>query len=112
MYFDLLYYDKIVSMKKQKNVLLSLTSFILAPVWIWIVSVFSQNSIPLPVILRNYFSVSALPYFVLILIGIFFGWKNLKSNESPLIGNIITLLGIIMFFASILYYAWLIAWIG
>ena len=42
------------------------------------------------------FALFVFPYLIFLIIGIFFGWKNLKSKEPSLIGHIITIIGIVM----------------
>lgn len=100
-------------MKINKNVLLSLGSFIAAPVWyaLWLflgkilIINPAQSSVP-----RWISSLILWPYFIFFAIGIFFGWKNLKSEKPSVLGNIVTLLGILALFVSIYILGWAAAW--
>lgn len=100
---------------KNKNTLLSLVFIVAAPLWVWITTHLSSvpyaTSLPAK-ILKDGFVVYILPYFVLLLVGIFFGWKNLKNKQSSVLSNLITLIGAVMFLGSIVYYFWLLNWVG
>jgi hypothetical protein len=82
-----------------KNVLVSLCSLIAAPLWYLLILGIGKVFIPDPSQSHIPSSIGAiivfLPYFIFLAFGLFFGWKNLKSNKPSIIGNIITLLGII-----------------
>ena len=104
-------------MKKYKYLLLTLISFILAPLWVWL-SIIGKNPffnfLSAPIVAKSQFMYGILPYFIFIILGIFFGWKN-STSKSPLaigVGNSITLLGIFALFFSILLYIWAAAWSG
>jgi len=100
-------------MKKYKNVLLSLGSYVIAFVWyfFWLspFSILLAKFIP-PTMAPLMNKLIIIFYFIFILIGIFLGWKSIKSKESILFGNLIFLIGIIILFASGLFYVWLSAW--
>jgi hypothetical protein len=90
-------------MKKYKNALISFGFLLAAPVWIFLWTQFGKNLLlnsPPNLINATY----VIPYFLFIILGIFFGWKNLKAKQSLILGNIITLIGMgMLFFSAFLY---------
>lgn len=95
-------------MKKYKNIILSLVSYLLAFLWLllWSQFIYGNTSNPADAFQLMYLS----PYFILITIATFFSWKSLKLKESSIVGNIVTLIAVVVLFTSILYYSWLISW--
>jgi hypothetical protein len=101
-------------MDKYKNVLLSSSFFIAAPIWIvlWLSlgRVFIANPIQSHALSSILYAVYIWPYFIFFALGVFFGWKNLKSEKPSVIGNIVTLLGIVALLLSVAYYFWAASW--
>ncbi|MEI8174404.1 MAG: hypothetical protein WCG28_00455 [bacterium] len=93
-------------MKKYKNVLLSLGAYALAT----LVYVISSHFVSISPNSPNW--TGLVLFVIMIIIGLFFGWKNMKSEKPLLLGNIIFLIVIIMLFAFILFYAVLSGWRG
>lgn len=97
-------------MKNHKNIILSLGSYLLAFLWFFLWSQFIYGNTSNPADAFSFLYVS--PYYILLAIGIFFGWKNVQSKKSlVLVSNVITLIGVLVLLASIAYYSWLTAWI-
>ena len=42
------------------------------------------------------FGLLVIPYLIFLAIGIFFGWLNLRSTKPSMVGNIITIIAIVM----------------
>lgn len=99
-------------MHPYRNVLLSLGFFILAPVWLLLLSFITHLFIIMPPQAPSAFWNASFtwPYILFLGIGTFFGWKNLKSEHSYMIGNIITILGIILSLGSVAFYFWALSW--
>ncbi|MCX6752149.1 MAG: hypothetical protein NTZ87_01470 [Candidatus Nomurabacteria bacterium] len=92
-------------MKKYKNVLLSLGSYILAFVWyiFWIFysSLFSQ---PIPSTTGDVVNkLIIIVYFLFIIIGLFFGFRS-RKKEPPLASSLIISIGIILLIGSYILY--------
>lgn len=100
-------------MKIYKNVLLSLGFFLAAPAWCalfyFIVHIIIYG-IAQPNIPHWITDFVIWPYFIFLGIGIFFGWKNLKSEKPLLIGHVITILGIIALLISLVIIIVAVGW--
>ena len=101
-------------MKKYKNVLLSLGFIIAAPAWfaLWLLAspIFFSSPIQSGAYSSLLVALIIIPYFVFFAIGIFFGWRNLKSEKPLVLGSIITLLGIAAMLFSVFMILEAMAW--
>lgn len=101
-------------MKNNKNVLLSLGSFIAAPVWYILILYIGKLFLISPTQSSISSSVGGAlvlcPYFIFLAIGIFFGWKNIKSEKPSFLGNLITLIGVLMLLVSVYIFGLAAAW--
>lgn len=92
-------------METYKNTTLSIIFIVAAPLLLWLMDSLSKVGIgSLP------FTLLMILYFVFLIVGIFFGWKSLKSKESSVLGNLVTLFGIIALLGGILFFSWLRSW--
>jgi len=91
---------------KNKNTILSIVFIVAAPLLLWFMNFLSKvgHIASLP------FTFLVILYFVLLIVGIFFGWKSLKLKESSILGNLVTLLGIFALLGGIVFFYWLWSW--
>lgn len=87
-------------LKNYKNIFLSLGSYVVAIVWfVSVVSVadfFMKTATPVSPTVGSVTNVVFLGiFFVLILVGIFFGYKSNKVRESSWGGNLLMVIGIV-----------------
>ncbi|HEY9584675.1 MAG TPA: hypothetical protein VJI33_03835 [Candidatus Paceibacterota bacterium] len=91
------------NLDKYLNIFLSLGFTILAPLWFLLFIKYEHiyNGIEYfykspPKIVEILESLNIFPIIILLAGGIYFSWKNFKSKESYLTGNIILLIDILM----------------
>jgi len=105
------YNSQISDMKKYKNILLSLGSYILAFGW-YILFISSSSSFSQFVPYKSGDIMNKLVvgvYFLFIIIGLFFGFRNKKQDPS-LLGNLILLIGLLFLIGSYLLYSFSAGW--
>lgn len=93
-------------MKKYKNILLSLGSYVLAFVWYFIfMSSSSSFSQFVPYKSGNVMNTIVIGiHFLFIIIGLFFGLRS-RKEESTLLNNLITLIGLLLLVGSYVLYS-------
>ena len=92
-------------MKKYKNIFIPLASYTLAVFLVYILPnvIWMSHLPPSP----NYFGYVSLAVSVfLVLIGIFFGFKGIKSKESLIASQLIVILGGLLLASPLILFVW------
>ncbi|MBI2627605.1 hypothetical protein HYW72_01610 [Candidatus Nomurabacteria bacterium] len=98
-------------MKRYKNILIPLGSYLIAFVWYLIFmsssSSFSQFVPYKSGDIMNKVVISV--YFLFIIVGLFFGFKS-KTKDSSLLNNLVVLIGLLLLIGSFLLYSFSAGW--
>ena len=87
--------------KGRKNIFLSLGSYIIAFAWYfsWLYLGPILALLPQPPTTANILNMLVIsPALILIILGIFFGYRSIKLKESLLVGNFLVVVGFITLF--------------
>jgi FtsH-binding integral membrane protein len=86
-------------MKKYKNTLLSLGCYIIAVLIVYLIFASAPSLGPDP----YYFAYLLWIGFILVPVGIFFGFKSDKQKESSWCGNLLMIVGVLLLFPVAFY---------
>lgn len=81
-------------MKTHKNIFLSLSFFLAAAIWV-VLWILPGKDLLLYSPSNTIEATYIIPHFVLVIIGIFFSLKSNKRKESPWMGSLLGVIGIL-----------------